>query len=79
MKSNIGYLKYVFIGLFVIASGSFTIYDLMYRIPRQKCEAGGDWWSDKYRQCTIPFRIVDMPGYKRVLPLPASASASASK
>lgn len=82
MPSQIGRLKWVFLAIFFTFSMAITAWQWLYVIPRQKCEAKHWWWSEKYRECDQPLRIVDMPGYHRVLPAPdtsASASSAASK
>ncbi len=54
MNSQIGKLKYLFIGLMTIAIVGFTAYSFLYDIPRKKCDAAGGWFEPKSRVCATP-------------------------
>jgi len=54
MPSQIGKLKYVFLGLFFVISASLVTYGWMYGIPKRKCEAAGGWYTFKYHTCSAP-------------------------
>ena len=57
MPSQIGKLKYIFVGLLFIVSASLVTYGLMYGIPKRKCEAAGGWYTFKYHTCRAPIYL----------------------
>lgn len=61
-NSFIPYLKYVFLGVFVVASTSVAAYDFMYTKPKKKCDTTGKWWSDKDWKCYTPVSITTFTG-----------------
>jgi hypothetical protein len=71
-NSYIPYLKYVFLGVFVVASTSVAAYDFMYTKPKKKCDVAGKWWSDKDWKCYTPVSITNFTGR----PVDAAATAS---
>ena len=62
MKSNIGQLKYYFVGAIAVVSIAITAYEWLYDIPMKKCEQSGSWWSWKYRECTAPIYLPTLTG-----------------
>ena len=79
MNIVIDRIKLLFLGLFILSAGAVWAYQALYAWPRQACEAHGDWWDDRDRQCAIPMPIWTfthrMPGSKSGA---ASASAPAA-
>lgn len=59
MKSYIPYLKYIFLGVFLVASTSVAAYDFLYTKPKKKCDASAKWWSDKDWKCYTPVNITN--------------------
>jgi hypothetical protein len=54
MPSNIGYLKYLFLGLMLVACIGIVGYDVLYGIPKKKCDEAHHWWSWSDRKCYTP-------------------------
>ena len=79
MKSKIPYLKYYFVAAFAVISAGITGFEWLYHIPMKKCEAAGNWWSWKYRQCARPMNIVDMPGMKKRAEVSKTVPASGAQ
>ncbi|HVZ30537.1 MAG TPA: hypothetical protein VG839_09100 [Asticcacaulis sp.] len=68
MPSNIGYLKYIFLGLMIVACTAVVGYDVLYGMPKKKCDDAHKWWSWSDRKCytevylpTITGRTADKP------------------
>jgi hypothetical protein len=78
MPSNFNTFKYAFLGTLLFVATILAAYQLLYAIPQKKCEAAGDWWSFRYRQCAQPMRIVDLTGRHKPSSGAPSASGSAS-
>jgi hypothetical protein len=76
MPSRFNSFKYAFLGTVLAVVTLLAAYQLFYAIPQKKCEAAGDWWSFRYRECAHPMRIVDLPGMKPKAATAAAASAS---
>jgi hypothetical protein len=57
MPSQIGKLKYLFVFLLFICCAGIFGYELMYSIPKKKCDASGGWYSFRYRTCAAPIYL----------------------
>jgi hypothetical protein len=57
MPSQIGKLKYLFLGLLLIGCAALSAYSLIYAIPARKCDAAGGWFSYRYHQCAAPLYL----------------------
>lgn len=57
MNVVIDRIKLIFLGLFVAACAGIFAYHYFFVWPKQACEAHGDWWDDKDRECAIPMPI----------------------
>ena len=83
MRSRIGVLKWVFLGMFAVISTGITLSQWLYVIPYKKCEATKGWWSYKYWRCYQPVMIENMPGMKKAKPpavtAPPAGQAAESK
>jgi hypothetical protein len=77
MPSNFNTFKYAFLGTVLFAVTLITAYQFLYGIPQKKCEAAGDWWSFRYRQCAHPLRLEDLTGRHRKAAAGAASSMSA--
>jgi hypothetical protein len=62
MKSYIPYLKYIFLGIFLVASTGVAGYDILYTKPKKKCDEAAKWWSDKDWKCFTPVSITSLTG-----------------
>ena len=75
MNVVIDRIKLLFLGLFIVSVGAIWGYHYLYVWPREECEAHGDWWDDRDRECAIPMPIWTfthrMPGQKQ----PAASAA----
>ena len=82
MPSNFNTFKYAFLGTVLAIATALAAYQFLYAVPQRKCEAAGDWWSFRYRECAHPMRIVDITGRHKAAPgapaAPAAATTSAS-
>lgn len=78
MPSNFKKFKYAFLGTVLLIATGLAAYQFLYAVPQKKCEAAGDWWSFRYRECAHPMLIVDMPGMRHRLVAEAKAGASAT-
>ncbi len=79
MPSNFAKFKYAFLGTVLLIVTVLAAYQFLYAVPQKKCEAAGDWWSFRYRECAHPIPIVDITGRHRKTTdgaTPAAASAS---
>ena len=72
MIKNLGAIRLVFLGLFVLLTIASWTYSLVYVQPRQRCVAAGRWWSERDRECGIPVSVSRFTGR----PTPAEAAAS---
>jgi hypothetical protein len=65
-------VQLLYAGLAVAACLGLFYYQANYVWPVQRCESGGGWWSDKYRECATPMPIWRftgrMPGQPRPPP-----------
>jgi len=77
MPSNFNTFKYALLGTLLFAVTVITAYQLLYAVPQKKCEAAGDWWSFRYRECARPIPIVDITG-RHHKPANGTAAAPAS-
>jgi len=77
MPSNFNTFKYALLGTLLFAVTVITAYQLLYAVPQKKCEAAGNWWSFRYRECAHPVPIVDLTG-RHHTPANGTAQASAS-
>jgi hypothetical protein len=57
MPSNIGYLKYFFLGLLFVLCATTVGYDVLYGIPKKKCDDAHNWWSWSDRKCYTPLYL----------------------
>ena len=64
MSRSMKTLKYGALGLFVLLAAAMIIYDYLYLTPSRKCEAGGGWWSNRYRTCSSPVVLEKLTGRK---------------
>ena len=71
MIKNLGTIRLVFLGLFMVLTVASWTYSLLVVQPRQRCEASGRWWSDRDRVCGIPVSVSRFTGR----PTPAEAAA----
>ena len=62
MIKNLGTIRLVFLGLFVVLTIASWTYSLVYVQPRQRCEAAGRWWSAQDRECGIPVSVSRFTG-----------------
>ena len=62
MPSNFNKFKYAFLGTVLLIVTALAAYQFLYAVPQKKCEAAGDWWSFRYRECAHPVPIVDLTG-----------------
>ncbi len=87
MPSNFKTFKYAFLGTLLFVVTLITAYQFLYGIPQKKCEAAGNWWSFRYRECAHPIALEDITGRHRkaaastsaASAAPAAASASAAR
>ncbi len=75
MPSNFNTFKYAFLGTVLLLATALAAYQFLYAVPQKKCEAAGDWWSFRYRECAHPMRLVDITGRHKTA---TAASSSAS-
>jgi hypothetical protein len=76
-NSLIPYLKYAFLGVFLVASTGVAAYDFMYTKPKKKCDAEAKWWSEKDWKCFTPVNITNFTG--RPVDAAENASPAAAK
>ena len=77
MPSTFNKFKYAFLGTVLLIVTGLAAYQFLYAVPQKKCEAAGDWWSFRYRECAHPMRLVDITGrHGPKATVAASASAS---
>ena len=70
-------VQLAYVGLFLIACMGVFYYQANYIWPMQRCEQGGGWWSDRYRECARPMPIWRFTGRHVVGPPPTPAQAAA--
>ncbi len=78
MPSTFNKFKYAFLGSLLLIVTVLAAYQFLYAVPQKKCEAAGDWWSFRYRECAHPMRIVDITGRHKQAAGATAAAASAS-
>lgn len=76
MPSNFTTFKYAFLGCMIAAVALISGYEMLYGIPKKKCEDAGNWWSDKYRSCAVPVYLPSIT-HRPIGTAAASASTSA--
>ena len=64
MNRTINRLKLFFIGVFVLAVIAVWGYQIYWVQPKERCEAGGAWWSNELRRCETPVSIREYKGLK---------------
>jgi hypothetical protein len=64
MPSNIRYLKYVFLGVLAALCIGIVAYDVLYGIPKKKCDDAHNWWSWQDRKCYAPVYLPTLTGRK---------------
>ena len=77
MPSNFNKFKYAFLGTVLLIVTALAAYQFLYAVPQKKCEAAGDWWSFRYRECAHPVPIVDLTG-RHHQPANGTSAAQAS-
>ncbi|MGZ3298324.1 MAG: hypothetical protein ACXU8O_04880 [Asticcacaulis sp.] len=75
MPSNFKLFKYVFLGVLLFLVTVISGYEMLYGIPKKKCDEAGNWWSWKYRSCAVPVYLPTITGRK---PGEAAKGSSAS-
>ena len=62
MQNTFNRLRLFFLGALVLSCGAVWVYQVYYVWPRKQCEAMGDWWDSKDRQCGVPMPIWRITG-----------------
>ena len=62
MNNTITRLKYIFLGLFVLAAAASAAYQIFWVKPAKQCEATGAWWDPRTRICATPLYIPNLTG-----------------
>jgi len=62
MNSWIANLKYIVLGLFLVASLAATGYEWWYVWPVKRCDNAGAWWDPRDRECLTPIPIWRVTG-----------------
>jgi len=62
MNRTIDRLKLIFLVIFACACVAVLVYQLGWAIPRERCEAKGDWWDWRERICAHPVPLADITG-----------------
>lgn len=57
MNKTINRLKYIFIGIFFLASASVLAYHMMWVWPKDRCEKSGGAWAGKWMKCATVYPI----------------------
>lgn len=57
MNKTINRLKYIFIGIFLLASASVLAYHAMWVWPKDRCEKSGGAWAGKWMKCATVYPI----------------------
>jgi hypothetical protein len=57
MNKTINRLKYIFIGIFLLASASVLAYHGMWVWPKERCEARGGAWAGRWLKCATVYPI----------------------
>jgi hypothetical protein len=72
MQRTLNRAKYLFFGLFLIASAGTFGYHVWFVWPRDKCEANDGWWDPKDHLCANPMPIWRITGRLPAPPAPAA-------
>ena len=62
MDNWIANLKYIVLGLFLVASVAATGYEWWYVWPAKRCDSAGAWWDPRDRECLTPIPIWRVTG-----------------
>ena len=54
MTKHFTLLRLIMLGVFAIAVILIWGYQLLYAIPKEKCDRSGGWWASRWRVCTAP-------------------------
>ena len=57
MTKTINRLKYLFIGIFLLASAGVLAYHAMWVWPKDRCEKSGGAWAGKWMKCATVYPI----------------------
>lgn len=62
MNRTIKRLMMIFVGAFALSAAGVVVYQVVWAMPGQRCEAQGDWWDWRGRTCAHPVLISDITG-----------------
>ena len=63
----------MFLALFAVGCVGVWAYQVLYAIPKARCEQSGRWWASQYRICGTPVRLSHFTGRPDARPAPAGA------
>lgn len=78
MQNTFSRLRLFFLGVLVVACTAVWAYQVYYVWPRKQCEAMGDWWDAKDRQCGVPVPIWRITGRPRATSKPVAIQKAAT-
>ncbi len=67
-------VKYIFLTVFAVCCVGLWTYQILYVIPRDRCERSGRWWTDRWRACADPVRLSSFTGRPDRAPPPSGAA-----
>jgi len=71
--------KIILLVVFVIACAAAWGYQLVYAVPKARCEGMDRWWYGPERACGVPVQISDVTGRPNPSPAPEQKAAPAPK
>ena len=57
MNKTFNRLKYIFVALFLLASGGVLAYHALWVWPKERCEARGGAWAGRWLKCATVYPI----------------------
>lgn len=57
MNKTFTRLKYIFVAIFLLASGGVVAYHALWVWPKQRCEASGRLWAGRWMKCATVYSI----------------------
>jgi hypothetical protein len=54
--------KLIVLALFVVVTAGMWTYEILYALPKERCEKVGRWWAPRYRECGAPMDISSFTG-----------------
>jgi hypothetical protein len=67
--------KLIVFALFLVVTAGMWAYEILYALPKERCEKAGAWWAPKYRACGVPLDVSSFTG--RAHPAQATTQTSA--